>query len=128
MAEDTDRTEGVDFDDMEPVFEQLSYPVTASEIVDEYGDHEVDRTNADPISLEELFSAMGDTEFHSDDDLRTMMLGQMPQDSEGRTNYSDRGGSHPVETEEAEEAGEQTSADLESEGEATDHDKTQKDA
>lgn len=113
MAEETDRMEGVKVSDMDSINEELSFPVTADEIVEEYGDHELDRTNADPISLRELFEPMGNTEFHSADDLETMIVGQMPQNSEGRTNYSDRGGSHPVETEEAEEAGEQTAADLE---------------
>lgn len=123
MPQDTDRMEGVEVSDLEPVYEDVSFPVTADEIVERHGDRELDRTNADPISLRELFEPMGETEFHSKDDLETMVLGQMPQDSEGRTNYSDRGGSHPVETDDAEAAGDQTAADLE-DGDATDRDDT----
>jgi len=104
--EDTDRTEGVNFSDMEPIFEELSYPVTADEILAEYGEHELQRTNAEPIALKALLGPLGETEFNSDDDLQTMILGQMPEDSEGREHYSDRGGSSPVATEDAEEANE----------------------
>lgn len=127
MAQDTERMEGVEVSDLEPVYEGVTFPVTANEIVEEYGDIELDRTNAESITIRELFEPMGDTEFHSEDDLETMIMGQMPQDSEGRTNYSDRGGSHPVETDEAANAGEQTSADLE-EGEATDRDNDEQDS
>ena len=113
MADDTDRTEGVNVSDMEPVFAELSYPVTADAIVDQFGDHELERTNAEPISIAELLEPMGETEFQSDEDLKTMLLGQMPADTEGRTNYSDRGGSLPTETEAAEEAADETAADEE---------------
>jgi hypothetical protein len=122
--EDQAREEGVNFSSIEDVFEEISYPITADAIVDRWGDREIQRTNADPIAIEELFGPMGETKFESEDDLRTMLLGQMPEDSAGRSNYSDRGGSLPTETEAAEDATEQTSADLE-EGEATARDSTE---
>lgn len=121
----TDRIEGVDFTEINPVLDDLSYPITSEELLEQYGESEVERTNAEPISLEELFQYMGEDVFDSKRQLRQMILGQMPRGSEGRTNYSDRGGSHPVETKEAEEASRQTSADLEP-GEATDRDQTQR--
>lgn len=125
--DDTDMYEGVDLSNIESELEDLSYPVTAEELVERYGDRELGRTNADPITIEELFEYMGETSFESKRQVHQMIIGQMPRDSEGRTNYSDRGGSHPVETEAAEEAEEQTTADLE-EGESTDPDATQDDA
>lgn len=126
MADDTDRVQGVDFANVDTVFEGLSYPITAGELVEQHGDREIERTNAGPITIRELFAYMGETTFESKQQVRQMILGQMPRDSEGRTNYSDRGGSHPVETDAAEEAEEQTTADLQ-EGEATDRDTTQRD-
>ncbi|MFC7196847.1 hypothetical protein ACFQL4_23000 [Halosimplex aquaticum] len=71
-----------------------------------------------------MLEYMGDTTFESEEELRQQIVGQMPSDTEGRTNYSDRGGSHPVQSEAAEEAEEQTAADLE-DGPATDTDTTQ---
>lgn len=122
--DDPDRVQGVDFSGVDAVLDDLSYPVTTDELIERHGDLELERTNADPISFRELFDYMGDDTFESEEQLRQMILGQMPRDSEGRTNYSDRGGSHPEATEEAEEAGEVTSADVQ-EGEATDPDTKQ---
>ena len=116
--DDPRHVEGVDFTGINPVLEDISYPITAGELVDQHGDREVERTNADPISVRELFGYIDDT-FDSRESVREMILSQMPRDSEGRTNYSDRGGATPVETEAAEAATEQTTADLE-QGSATD--------
>ena len=122
--DDPDLVEGVDFSDVNPIFEDLSYPITTEELMAEHGDLELDRTNADPISIRELFEYMGDDTFESEEQLRQMIMSQMPRDSAGRTNYSDRGGSNPTITEEAEEAEDVTAGDLE-EGVSTDPDTKQ---
>ena len=126
MVEDDqpEHVQGVDFTEINPLLEKIDYPVTTEELIDQYGDRELGRTNADPISLEELFSYAGDASYESEEELRQMILGQMPKDSEGRGGYSDRGGSRPEQTEEAEEAEEQTSADIQ-DGVSTDTDTTQ---
>jgi hypothetical protein len=124
MADDPERVEGVEFTSINPVLEDISYPITADEFVEQFGDHELERTNADPIQVSELFEYMGEDTFDSKQGIRQMLLSQMPRDSEGRTNYSDRGGANPVETEAAEAAAEQTTADIE-DGEMTNRDRTQ---
>lgn len=92
MAEDhTDREEGVDFTDLNPVIEDLSYPVTKEEFVDEHGDHSIERTNAEPITVRELLEEMGDDTYESADEVRQSILNVMPRDSVGRARYSDRG-------------------------------------
>ena len=120
--DDPARVEGVDFTSINPVLDDISYPITADAFVDRYGDRELGRTNADPLTVEELFESMGEDTFESKADVRQMLLSQMPRNSEGRPNYSDRGGATPVETEAAEEASKQTAADLE-EGPATTDDR-----
>jgi len=110
--DDPDHVEGVDFTSINPVLGDVSYPITTEELIDRHGDREIHRTNAEPITVAELFSYIDDT-FESESAVRQMILSQMPRDSEGRTNYSDRGGATPVETEAAEAATEQTTADLE---------------
>jgi len=125
--DDPERTEGVDFTDLNPVLEDVSYPITADEFVERYGDRTLGRTNADPITVEELFDYMGDTSFDDDDELRQQIIGQMPRETTGRAGYSDRGGSLPEETEEAEKAekaAEETDGDYE-EGTAADPDTKQ---
>ncbi|WP_123538244.1 DUF5789 family protein [Halosimplex salinum] len=92
-SDDDDHEMGVEFGSIEHVFEAVSYPVTAEELVDQYGDAEIERTSADPISIADLFDGMGDQTFESDEELRQGMLNMMPAESVGRQHYSDRGGS-----------------------------------
>lgn len=99
--DDPDRVEGVDFTNLNPVFEEISYPITADEFVAQHGDRRIERTSAEPITLRELFDPMGDDTFESTDEIRQMILTLMPSESVGRENYSDRGGSHPTETDRA---------------------------
>ena len=91
--EDTDREEGVDFTDISPVLEEISYPITAEELIERHGDREFGRTNADPITVAEVFDHMGEDTFESAEEVRRMALSQMPRDSVGRARYSDRGAS-----------------------------------
>lgn len=95
--DDTDREEGVDFAEVNPVLEELSYPITTEELVEQHGDRELGRTNADPISLRELFEYMGEDTFESPEGARQMIMSQMPRESVGRRHYSDRGGNLPGE-------------------------------
>lgn len=90
------REQGVDFSSIDPVLEDLPYPVTADELVAEYGDHTIERTNAEPISIGDLLGPLDDT-YESDDEVRQSILNLMPRDSVGRSEYSDRGGSLPEE-------------------------------
>ncbi|WP_313693980.1 DUF5789 family protein [Halorarum halobium] len=89
--EDTDREEGVDFVDVNAALEELSYPVSADELIDEHGDREFRRTNAGPITVAELFGPMGEDTFESTREVRQMALNHMPSESVGRQRYSDRG-------------------------------------
>lgn len=109
MAEDTDREQGVDFTEINPLLDGLDYPITAEELVEQDGDREVGRTNAEPISLESLLGPMGEETFESPEEVRQSILNMMPADSVGRQNYSDRGGAHPEVTEEARELDEEES-------------------
>ncbi|WP_436926593.1 DUF5789 family protein [Halosimplex amylolyticum] len=94
MSEDeSDHEMGVEFGSIESVFDDLSYPVSADELVERYGDEEIERTSADPIAIRDLFEGMGDQTYESDEELRQGMLNMMPAESVGRQRYSDRGGS-----------------------------------
>lgn len=100
MAEDEhDREQGVNFTSIDPVIEDLSYPVTTGELVDQHGDHAIKRTNAEPITIAELFDSIGEDTFESAEEVRQSILGVMPEDSVGREGYSDRGGSLPGDSE-----------------------------
>jgi len=96
--DDTDRDEGVDFTALDPVLQDLSYPVTKSEFVDNHGEFAIERTNAAPITVERLFEGTGSDTFDSAADVRESVLNLMPRESVGRQRYSDRGGSGPADS------------------------------
>lgn len=126
MAQEEDREpmQGVELGSIDDVLNEIEYPITADEVVERWGDREIERTNAAPIAIEELFGSMGETSFDTEQDLQEMLLSQMTRESTGREGYSDRGGSLPTETEDAEDAADATSAD-EQDGESTDRDTTE---
>ena len=98
MGKDTThREEGVDFTALNPVLEELEYPRTKAELLDAIGSQTVERTNADPIGIDELFAGTGEDTFETPDDVRQSILNLMPKESVGRQRYSDRGGSGPKE-------------------------------
>lgn len=121
VPDDERRSEGVDFEALEPALEEVSYPISSEELVEQYGDVELGRTNAEPITLQELFEGMGENTFESAKGVHTMVMSMMPEESVGPSNYSDRGGSTPTETEAAEDARYQNSGDVEG-GPAADRD------
>ena len=92
MADDhPDRVEGVDFTDIGPVLDGISYPISAEDVVAEHGDRVIERTNAEPISVRELFDPLGEDAYASQEELRQTILTLMPKESVGRQRYSDRG-------------------------------------
>lgn len=110
MAErESQRSQGVNLDDVDAVTEAVDFPVTDDELVGDLGDRTIERTNADPITLRELFEPVEDQTFETPDDLRQFLLSLMPADSVGREDYSDRGGELPEESREARAADEEES-------------------
>jgi hypothetical protein len=96
MAEDKrDREEGVDFTEINGALDDIDYPITTAEFVDEYGSHTIERTNADSIPVRGLFDGTGPDTFESPDDVQQSLLNLMPGESVGRQRYSDRGGATP---------------------------------
>lgn len=92
MTEDEeDYSEGVGFADVQPLLEEIEYPITAAALVDRYGDHEIERTNAGPITIRELFEPLVEDQFESATEVRETIMTLMPKESVGRQRYSDRG-------------------------------------
>ena len=85
----------MDFTGINSALGQIDYPITTAEFVDEYGSHTIERTNADSITVQELFDGTGTETFESPDDIQQSLLSLMPGESVGRQRYSDRGGTTP---------------------------------
>jgi len=114
-------TEGVEFGEIDELLDDIVYPITTEEVKQQYGDAEVGRTNAEPISLHELLDHMGEDTFDSEQEFRETIMGQMPRDSEGYGQYSDSRGYTPDKRDDGEDDDGMTTADLE-EGPSTDED------
>lgn len=93
--ESPDHVEGVDFTDINPLLDRIEYPIRKDDLVAEYGDETIERTNANPITIRELLDEMGDDSYDSPESVRQSMLNVMPSESVGRQRYSDRGGATP---------------------------------
>lgn len=96
-SENTDREEGVNFEALESALEDLDYPVSMDEFVEQYGDVTLERTSADPIEVRTLFEGTGEDTFESPEGVRQAVLNLMPRESVGRQRYSDRAGETPKE-------------------------------
>ncbi len=90
---DPSREQGIDFGSLADELDSHSYPATTREIVDEYGDHEVDLPNGSK-TLEEILGDLQDEdqEYDSAEEVRQMVFNMVGSDAVGREGYSDRGG------------------------------------
>lgn len=98
MGTDTsEREQGIDFSDINPILEDLAYPIAAADFIARHGDRAIKRTNADPIAIEEVLPPLEDETFDSAEEIRQSILNFMPREAVGREEYSDRGGELPDE-------------------------------
>lgn len=103
---DDDRESGVAFGDLAEALEAHEYPADLEELLAEHGDATVglesgDRTFAEV--MEPMREADDGTTFESADEVRQAVFNLVGDEAVGRRGYTDRGGSSPVETEEAKE-------------------------
>jgi hypothetical protein len=91
MSDDPERVEGVEFTSINPVLDDIDYPITADQFVNQYGHYEIERTNAGPITIRELFEPLEEDQFESAKEVRETIMSLMPKESVGRQRYSDRG-------------------------------------
>lgn len=87
------REQGVDIGPLAEELEEHSFPTTTSELVDAYGDYEVelpDETRSFGDILGDLEGA--DEEYGSADEVRQMIYNMVGSEAVGREGYSDRGG------------------------------------
>lgn len=67
-----------------------SYPATAEELIEEYGDLELEVPNGEETFGEALGRLDGETTLESAEDARTVTYSAVSKKAIGRANYSDR--------------------------------------
>jgi hypothetical protein len=99
-TDDDSREQGVELGPLADQLDAHSYPATTAELVDEYGDHEIEL----PDGTESFGEVLGGTEetYESSEEVREMLYTMVGSDAVGREGYSDRGGIAEDETNEDE--------------------------
>lgn len=102
MSDDDSREQGVEFGKFEQTMEEIDYPIDNEELLEQYGDAELE-LSGEPTTLSEVLEPVQDDEqtYENEEDLETMIMNMVGDDAVGREGYSDRGGS--AESEEADE-------------------------
>lgn len=97
--EGTDSREmGIDFGRLEDELQSHEYPVTREELLDEYGDYEIETSGGSEtlqsiLGAQELEADENEThEYHSADEVHQSVLNMVGSEAVGRKEYSDRGG------------------------------------
>jgi hypothetical protein len=88
MGDNRDR--GIEFGDLTDDLEAESYPLSKAELVDRYGDRELEHSSG-AVTLEELLVEEGDREFENADEIHETILNMVGAEAVGRQRYSDRG-------------------------------------
>jgi hypothetical protein len=88
--EEPRRTQGVELGELSAELDDHEYPASSDEIVEEYGDYEVELENGSE-SVESILGPLNE-EFEDADDVRQSIVGMVDSEAVGRQRYSDRGG------------------------------------
>ncbi|WP_227355632.1 DUF5789 family protein [Haladaptatus salinisoli] len=86
---DEDREMGVELGELGDKLDNHDYPASTDELVEEYGDYEIEYENGSE-TLEEVLGPLNDT-FEGPDGARQAILNMVDSGAVGRQRYSDRG-------------------------------------
>lgn len=88
MSDNRDR--GIEFGALTEDLESESYPMTKDEIVEKYGDRELEHSNGSS-SVAEILPEEGEEEYENADAVHEILLNMVGEQAVGRDEYSDRG-------------------------------------
>lgn len=87
-----DREQGIDFGELDEMLEQQDYPVTTDELLDEYGEDEIEHSNG-TTTLRDILGPLEQENhtYESAEEVRQMVFNMIGTEAVGRDRYSDRG-------------------------------------
>lgn len=88
------REQGVELGSLAGELEAETFPLTRAELLDRYGDHEIDLAGGS-TKLEDVLEPRQEREYEDVDSVRQTVFNMVGEDAVGREGYSDRGGSTP---------------------------------
>ncbi|SDQ19340.1 DUF5789 family protein [Natronobacterium texcoconense] len=86
---DDSRELGVEFGDLGDDLEDVEYPISQDDLLDEHGDREID-FGEETMNLEELIGPLNEDEYASYDEVQQAIMNMVGDEAIGRKNYSDR--------------------------------------
>jgi len=99
-ASEPSREHGVDFGSLAAELQAHDYPTTTDELLDAYGDHELDLPSGTETLGEILGAQTSDQRFGSPEEVRQAIFNMVGVEAVGRRDYSDRAGARRDPTEE----------------------------
>lgn len=107
------REQGVEFGGLMDALREHDYPTTQSQLLEEYGDRELDladgsETLSSALAEREMAEENDHIEYESAEGVHQTVLNMVGDRAVGRTDYSDRGGSLQDEVEEGESESDQS--------------------
>jgi hypothetical protein len=92
---DIDREQGVEFGALADELASHDYPATTDELLDAYGDHELDLPGGSETFAAVLGTQTTEQRFESSEAVRQTVFNMVSADAVGRRGYSDRAGARP---------------------------------
>lgn len=90
MSENDSREQGVEFGEFEGTMEEIDYPVDNDELLDQYGDEQLELPDG-TATLSEVLEGAGEQTYEDEGELETMIMNMVGDEAVGRQQYSDRG-------------------------------------
>lgn len=87
---DDNRVEGIEFGTLEEDLEDESYPISKAELLERYGDRELEHDSG-AVRLEDVLESEGNDEYRDAEEIRQSVLTMIGDEAVGREGYSDRG-------------------------------------
>ncbi len=86
---DTHREQGVELGDLGAKLDDHEYPATQDELLEAYGDEELDMED-EAVTFQELLEPLNEDEYGSANEVTEAILTMVGDEAIGRKNYSDR--------------------------------------
>ncbi|ELY57041.1 DUF5789 family protein [Natronolimnohabitans innermongolicus] len=86
---DDNRQLGVELGDLGDELESADYPLSEDELLERYGDEEIDM-EGETATLEELIGPLNEDEYRDSGEVEQAIMNMVGDEAIGRKNYSDR--------------------------------------
>ena len=102
-AENESREQGIEFGDLKQKIDEIDYPITNEELVDQYGDETLELPDGERTLRETLDPLPDDQEYEEPFEVEQSVMNMIDSEAVGRKGYSDRGATVDTELDEADE-------------------------